>query len=328
MLEMSAIATVEVNKMMTKILIILIILIGFSVGGFFIYKNVSQPELEEIGAIKEVKKESTTIDVNNTTRAGKLERDEIWSGKIGVVGDILVEEGITLTILPGTKVLISANSDTNNLFGFWECDGIKNYDLLSGTKRENNYNCGVHKNEPYRDEGHHISIIVRGTLKATGTEENRIIFKSDSPNPTIYDWNRLEIYNGILSYANVENYRILETKGDNVEINSNILKNVGECVICANSKAKILFNEISNAGHELIDMHSSSPIIYSNRIGPNSNRSCITIDGGSPQIINNTFEGCGSGISLLVPPSDTAFENNILRNNTFLRNENNIWHAY
>ena len=299
--------------MKAKILIILIILIGLGIGGFFVWRDISVP---------------APIEVSNTTRAGILEREEIWSGQINITGDILVEEGVTLTILPGTQVIISANKDIRNLFGHWECDGIENYDLLIGTKEEDNTNCGIHRDEPYRDEAHHISLIIKGTLRAVGAEENKIIFKSDSLKPTIYDWNRLEIYNGILSYANIENYRILGTNGDDVEISHNNLKNIGECGICANSKAKIFFNTISYAGHELIDMHNNSPIIHNNKLGPNPNQPCIVIDGGLPQIVGNTIKSCGSGILMLKPPDDPTFEKNVLQNNTFIGNNNSIWYTY
>lgn len=269
-----------------------------------------------------------SIKIHNADRAGKLEKDEIWSGQIRVIGDILVETGTTLTILPGTEVLVSANSDTNNLFGSFQCDGNDAYDMLKGIKQEDNYNCGVHKGEPYRDEANHISIIVNGTLKAIGTEDGKIIIKSNSPSPTIYDWNRLEIHNGILSYVRVDNYRILETKGNEVEISHSNLGPAGECGVCANSASKILFNGVSLAGHELIDMHNNSPVVSNNHIGPNPDKSCITIDGGSPRITSNIIEGCGSAVSLLIPPSDPKFEENLLKENTFLNNANNIWHNY
>ncbi len=281
-------------------LIILMIFAGLGVVGFFVWKNISVPDL---------------VEVSTTTKTGKLKRDEVWSGQIEIAGDILVEKGVTLTILPGTQVIISANKDTQNLFGHMECDGIKDYDLLIGIKEEDNYNCGVHKGEPYRDEANHISIIIRGTLKAIGTENNRIVFKSNSPNPTIYDWNHLSVQSGILSYADVENYRNLDTHGD-VEISHNNLKNIGECGVCANSdKAKILSNNISYAGHELIDMHDSSPLIHSNNLGPNPNRACVIIDGGSPTITANKIEGCGGGINFVSPPDKPIIEDNVFLNN-------------
>ncbi len=260
---------------------------------------------------------------DDCVKSGVLNQDEVWGGTIHVTGDIMVTSDETLTILPGTTVLISANNDINNLFGDYECDGIENYDLLIGIKEEDNYNCGVHEGEPYRDEANHISITIMGILKAVGTAESRIVFKSDSPNPTIYDWNRLDIHNGILSYANVENYRILETSED-VEISHNNLKNIGECGVCANSdSAKILSNNISYAGHELIDMHDSSPLIQSNHLGPNPNHAGIIIDGGSPQIRDNKIEDCGHGINFISPPDQPIIEDNV-----FLNNEEDTFYGY
>lgn len=268
---------------------------------------------------------STPLKISDRTRNGVLIRNEIWSGEINVIGDIFVAPWATLTIRPGTTVIVSANRDVYNLWGWQSCDGIKNYDMLIGIKKEDNYNCGVHLNEPYRDEKHHITIIILGTLKAVGTEENRIVFKSDSPEPTIYDWNTLLIMRGILSYASVENYRGIATAlRGNVEISYNILKNIGECGICmTNSKAKILFNTISYAGHELIDMHKSFSIIRQNRLGPNPQKAGIIVDGGSPVITNNTIKECSAGIVFNSIPDKPVVENN-----TFLNNKQDILDDY
>lgn len=292
--------------MKTKFLIILIVLIALGVGGFFLYSSIPQ-------------------QVHNRNVSGILVRSQIWSGQINVIGDILVMPWTTLTILPGTTVIVSANKDANNLIRWGTCDGIRNYDMLIGIKKEDNYNCGVHLNEPYRDEKNHISIIIFGTLKAVGTEENRIVFKSDSQNPTIYDWNTILIFKGILSYANIENYRGIATAGNNnVEISYNNLKNIGECGVCANnSKAKVLFNNISYAGHELIDMHNSSPVVRQNHLGPNPQHAGIIVDGGSPQIIANKIEECGVAIAFNSPPDQPIIEDNI-----FLNNERDIAHDY
>jgi hypothetical protein len=293
------------KRLKTKILVLIIslALIVLGIAGYFYF-----------GWGRTVTNDKECAD-DCVKKSGVLNKDEVWSGTIHVTGDINVISDVTLTILPGTTVLISANNDINNLFGHWECDGIENYDLLIGIKEEDNFNCGVHKGEPYRDEANHISIMINGTLKAIGTEEDRIVFKSDSPHSTIYDWNHFDIHNGILSYADVENYRVLETKGD-VEISHNNLKNMGECGVCANSdKAKILFNKISYAGHELIDMHDSSPFIHSNHLGPNPNRAGIIIDGGSPQITANKIEGCGGGINFISLPDQPIIEDNVFLNN-------------
>lgn len=262
--------------------------------------------------------EKTPLYINKTT-FGRITQDEIWRGEIRIVGDIIVEKGVTLTIEPGTKVLIAANQDAHNLL-------TEPFDMKQGINTGENID-GVHTGEPYRDEGNHISILVFGTLHAVGAPEKMITIISDSPKPSIYDWNSLQIFNGILSYAVVEYYRILDIKNGTV-VSHNILRNVGECAVCANSLAVVENNNISKAGHELIDMHHSSPVIRNNQIGPNPNRSCVTIDGGSPQIVNNTIKGCGSGISFLIPPDDATIKDAIRRDNTFLNNLQDFWYEY
>lgn len=49
--------------------------------------------------------ETVSVKVNNTT-SGRLYTDETWSGEHRIVGDVLVPDGKTLTILPDTKVII------------------------------------------------------------------------------------------------------------------------------------------------------------------------------------------------------------------------------
>ncbi|KPK78838.1 MAG: hypothetical protein AMJ89_00180 [candidate division Zixibacteria bacterium SM23_73] len=343
-----------------KTLIILIILVGLCIEGLFVLKNLYQSEInrkkaeEEVPSVVEEKteeEETTEIpeeneeekeeekkegfvpeekgpkEISNTTRNGIIFEDEIWSGQINITGDILVEEGVALTILPGTQVVISANKDIQNLFGHWECDGIENYDLLIGIKEEDNYNCGVHKGEPYRDEANHISVHIHGTLHAVGTPEQMITITSDSQTPGVYDWNSFQFDNGIFSYCIMEHYRGLNP-GNGTLVSHNILRNVGECAVCANSSVVVENNMIYDAGHELVDMHNAFPTIRNNTIGPNKNHCGIVIDGGLPLITDNIIRDCGSGVLLLVPPKDSNLKDNILKNNTFLNNGQNISYGY
>jgi hypothetical protein len=144
--------------------------------------------------------------VNQTTH-GHILQDEVWRGEIHIIGDIFVDEGVTLTIEPGTVVRIAANQDVENLFD-WP------FDMKIGIQNEVNNINGVHLNEPYRDAGHHISIRIAGTLQAVGTPEQMITITSDSPNPGIYDWNHFEFAHGILSYGVVEYYRVIGPRSE------------------------------------------------------------------------------------------------------------------
>ena len=247
----------------------------------------------------------TTV-INQTTH-GQIVRDEIWRGEIHILGDIIVYQGITLTIEPGTIVYIAANQDAENLFD-------EPFNMRIGIKNEANTMNGVHMGEPYRDEGHHISIRIEGTLRAVGTPEQLITITSDSPTPGIYDWNYLEFAHGILSYSVVEYYRVIGPY-NGTEVSHNILQQIGECGVCANSSVVVEYNTISYAGHELIDMHQSSPTIRNNYLGPNPEHAGIIIDGGSPQILNNTIMGCGVGIHFISPREYPQIEGNTFENN-------------
>lgn len=251
---------------------------------------------------------STPTPIVSQTTHGHIRWDEIWRGEIHIIGDIIVQEGATLTIEPGTVVRIAANQDVENLFDL-------PFDMQQGICPEDDFFAfahGVHRGEPYRDEGHHISIRVFGTLHAMGTPEQMITITSDSPNPSIYDWNFFDFDSGILSYSIVQYYRCLNP-GDRTEVSHNILRHIGECGVCANSSVVIEHNTISYAGHELVDMHNSSPVIRSNHLGPNPEHAGIIIDGGSPQIVNNTIERCGVGF--ISPPGDPIIEGNVFPNN-------------
>jgi hypothetical protein len=257
---------------------------------------------------------SPTPAVNRTTH-GRILRDEIWSGEIRIIGDIAVDEGVTLTIEPGTVVRIAANQDAENLYD-------EPFDMKIGIQKETRNINGVHYGEPYRDEGHHISIRIAGTLLAVGTPERMITITSDSPAPGIYDWGHFEFAHGSLAFCRVEYYRVLGP-GNGTEVSHNILQHIGECGVCANSTAVVEDNQISYAGHELVDMHQSAPVIRNNRLGPNPDHAGIVVDGGSPQILNNTIFGCGVGIDFISPPDNPKMEGNV-----FSGNGQDIIHEY
>ncbi len=311
-------------EMKIKILIILIILVNLGAGGVFAWADTFVSREKEEGKKEEnISKEKGPREVSNTIRKGTVFEDEIWSGEIHIIGDIIVKNGVTLTIEPGTRVLIAANQDAENLFN-------DPFEMKQGIRQEHPgedpYYRGVHFGEPFRDEGNHISIHIRGTLHAVGTPGQMITITSDSPTPGIYDWNFFNFDKGVLSYCIMEYYRGFSPGNDTV-VSHNILRHVGECAVgfFAGQSALVEYNSISYAGHELIGIEDTSPTIRNNDLGPNPKLSGIVIDGGSPLITGNTIKDCGAGLSLLVPPKDPNLKDDILKNNTFLNNEHDVW---
>ena len=271
--------------MKKKILIILIILICFGTGGFFVWENLSLPETEKekIKGKKEIPEEQEVlpeegkeggvifeekvkvpveekkggalepevpVKIYNQNISGKIKQDQIWSGIIHVTGDVEVEEGVTLTILPGTVVEVAAFSD----------------DQHGGIDHPHDPNF---PKDPDRVETQSTKISVWGTLNAIGTPDNRIIFTSKSETPTTYDWDGLHISHGRLEYAIVEyaRYNNFQESSD-VIVANNIIRNILECCICiGHSKPispQILNNDIYNCGHEGIDNAGGSPLIKGN----------------------------------------------------------------
>ncbi|MCK4411154.1 hypothetical protein KAV67_02615, partial [Candidatus Bipolaricaulota bacterium] len=97
--------------------------------------------------------------------SGTLHRDETWSGTIRVTGDVYVPRGRTLTILPGTNVLFTPREDTTP-----HSQGL--------------HNCPDSKAE----------LIVEGTLRAQGTEDQPILFTSDSVMRSPGDWGGIVLH--------------------------------------------------------------------------------------------------------------------------------------
>src|SRR5512143_1253560 len=112
---------------------------------------------------------------------GTVKSDTTWSGDVLVAGDVLVPEGVTLTIAPGTRVMFSAS----------ESSKIEPVFLSMQTE-----------------------IMVRGTLLARGVKDNPITFTAapeamNTKKPERGDWGGL-IFDGpgasrsFVSYANFD----------------------------------------------------------------------------------------------------------------------------
>lgn len=266
--------------------------------------------------------------IENAERYGVIMSDEVWAGTVRVTGDIAVLEPATLTIEPGTNVRVSAGSDASNLSTAAD-------DLRSGIAETQREDLGVHIGEPFNDEANHVSIFIYGTLNAVGTPEEMITITSDAENPDRYNWNFFQYHHGILSYAVVEYYRGLGPKNDAV-LSHSILRHAGACGVCITGSDGVVveFNEIYDAGHELVDTHQSRATIRNNIIGPNpvfSNPSghragggCIIIDGGAPRIENNTITGCDDGVAIISAPDDSSLPDRLLEDNDFSGNVEDV----
>lgn len=254
--------------------------------------------------------------------------NEVWSGIVYVDGDILVEEGCRLTIEPGTQIYVAANQDNSNIF---------EWNLEAGVNTSNESIEGVHPGEPFWDQLNHIYILVLGELAAIGEPDSMILFSSASLEPSVFDWTGIQYEYGVISYAIVEYYRVMDM-GDNTQITHSVLRFNGGCSVCVGEKSGVVVsgNKLYEAGHELIDIHNSDVEIVGNDLGPNSTYpypygynglsigNCIALnlaDGGEVRITDNVITGCEDyGIDFIDYPQ--VFP--IIENNTFGNNQVNI----
>jgi len=146
----------------------------------------------------------TEVSPNPPTPANlpvaRIYRDEVllgetvWQGRIEVAGQVRVPETARLVILPGTIVEFRRR-DTN-------ADGIGENGLL-----------------------------IQGVLVAKGMPDQQILFRSAEPQPTMADWDAINIMNSdgiqnLIEYCRIENaYRGLHFHFSNVLVNRTLFSN-------------------------------------------------------------------------------------------------------
>ncbi len=247
-------------------------------------------------------------------RYGTIKKDEVWSGEVHVIGDIEVLPEVTLTILPGTKIYVSAHKDRNNL----KNDNPEDFRTGKSDYGWDEEKMEMHFGEPYKDELNHVSLLIQGTLIAKGTEDEKILITSDAKKPSIYDWNYFNVNHGELSYVNLEYCRVFGLQRE-VEVTNCTIKNIGECIAINGNEVRFMHNKVSDCGFELISINHSNPIIKYNRLGPNRKKydyqqsASIFVHGGRPVIENNIFyESSDPGITFC--NTDKEFKGSFTKN--------------
>lgn len=262
-----------------------------------------------------VSKEKTPISPTNFS--GTTDEDQTWFGNISITGDVIVEKGVTLTILPGTIITVTAFND----------------DQHGGVDHPHDE---PFPKDPDRKETSSTVIRVDGFLNASGTPDNKIVFTTDKKQTT-YDWDGLYLVHGKLDHVIVEyaRYNNIQESSD-VIISNSIIRNSLECCICIGHykpvSPQILNNDIYNCGHEGIDNGGGSAIIAGNyfhvenpEIQPEplwGRTGIIIYQNTYPIVENNTFEKLSRAIYLLEDTKNkkakgklATIKDNIIKNN-------------
>jgi len=243
------------------------------------------------GSGREVEEEEVEEErgawVHDQSRSGCISQDETWSGTIHVTGDIWVDEAATLTILPGTTVLVSAGRDDQNGGAEWVLD--------ESIKEKLGPICTLDYDKSHSD--------ITGRIIAVGRPDEMIVFTSDSTKPSYADWAGIALRPG----SRME-YCLVEYGGRiGIGVQSNIPQD--DSVLISNCIVRYIFmGGISSGG-------TACPRIISNEISDCGSEG-IAVDpgGGAPYIAYNTIKNSTDGIAT-APESSATIENNILIDN-------------
>jgi hypothetical protein len=234
------------------------------------------------------------------TRTGHINENETWFGTVHITGEVFIDEGVTLTILPGTTVLFVAHQDDQQ---FGSAVPIDEW-------------IAQHNDPTATLEYAESHIAIRGKIIAQGTPEDMITFTSDSPTPDGGDWLHLHPSSGsIFEYCIIEYSRaglaIPESTGDTLLISHNILRhNLWTALTVESCSPTITHNDIYHSGgHQGIAIigEGSSPLIAYNQI-KHCKVGMVIAEGATPNIEHNVIIDNDFGFSVQ--------SNAVIRNNS------------
>ncbi len=261
----------------------------------------ADPE-KSMGIELETPSEPQQLPAPTMFKSGTLTSSETWSGVVLVEDDVIVPEGVTLIIEPGTIVQVAHNRDNESELT------LQNY-----------------------FEWPKPALQVFGTLLAIGSPDQLIVFTSDASDPRGADWRGI-IIDGRSSDPDdksIISYAIVEYAHKNILILGNEAVAVGHlvenCILrFANQIFKKSPGEIEfEGGSGITYWGASSPTIRGNIIYGNTHN--LEIRGlGYPVIGNNViafgqkqgdYFGGANGIRTWEAEGKPLFKNNLLYRN-------------
>ena len=192
---------------------------------------------------------------NNITTSGVLTHDEIWGGRIHVTGDVVVPEGITLAIEPGTVITFAPNRSDNDV-------KLPVLELLGNNK---------------------CNLVVKGNLRVEGEKDNKVIIGK-----LVYDLNTLTTisWGGVIFEGTNASSIIKHTEIRYADI---------ALVYTGFSAARIINNTITDNDVGIMTFDFSAPRIDDNKVHNNNLRGISCYDYSFPMISHNTIESSDVG---------------------------------
>ena len=191
------------------------------------------------------------------TTSGTLTQNEAWTGKVLITGDVVIPEGIILTVLPGTFITFSGDGSDN--------------DVVTAVL-----------NELWLDKS---NLIVRGDLIIQGKADSRVVLGGpsfDLDNPTSANWWGGIIFEGLNVQSLIE---YAEIRYADVAL-----------VFTGSSMPWVVNSTIADNDVGITTFDFSSPRIISNVIKRNTLWSISCYDYSFPMISYNIIENSEVGI--------------------------------
>jgi len=200
-------------------------------------------------------------------KCGDITQDETWSGNIHVSCEVIVENGVTLTVEPGTVVKFKDRVD-------------------------------------YKNPGMGSLTSNGGTLVAVGTSEEQIWFTSSSEDPINGDWEGINILdsqnNNIIDYAIVEYAHLgigfFDSSGT---VSNSIIRWINsEGIYLERSNPEIINNLFYGVGYNSIAMEQFNyDVLVSNNIIIDNNGAGIHGEATEATVENNILRNNKNGIT-------------------------------
>ena len=195
-------------------------------------------------------------DWDSITTSGTLTHDETWGGRVHITGDVVVPEGITLVVQPGTVITFTPNRSDNNV-------GTPVLDELWANK---------------------CNLVVKGNLRIEGEKDSRVVMGE-----LVYDVNRQTSisWGGIIFEG---------TNVSSIIKYSDIRYADVALVFTGSSIARIINSTISDNDVGTMSFDLSAPRINGNKIHNNTLWGISCYDHSFPMISQNSIEGSDVGI--------------------------------
>lgn len=256
----------------------------------------------------------------DTSVSGTVTANQTWRGTIDITGDVVIEDGATVTIDPGTQVRFAAGADDQEGGGTTPITDPP------------------FPNDPAIAPSQISSISVSGgALRAVGTETEPIVFTSASTTPAWGDWHSIQ-YNQTGSGL-VLQYTVIEYGYSGVQIDTaaddtmmtfshNTIRHVVACGICGSPTDTVTLtisaNDISDCGHEGIAIFSPTNFTIEDNVFHDNIQSygdgpasvAVNVGGDTATIRNNQFLRNWIAINVMPETSQPTISGNTFSDNT------------